>query len=193
MMYVHLVDRGKFGRPDVRLSVQRVEHSVWKGMGFAQHHYLTSELNRSAKCFLFYWGEVPVGFCGVLNSPRNGHPNACSISRTVVLPDFQGIGIGTGMTNFIGGVFKDGGYQIYTKTANPALGIYRDGSPLWRGTSWNHKSKTDYGDGKYNNRVTRMSYCHEYVGPPIAGYEELLEDIDTLRRRKEAKNVRGLF
>jgi len=189
MMYIHLVDSKKHEKPSIQLCVQRVEFSVWTEMGFDKHHYLTSELNKSAKCFLFYWNDVPVGFCAVLNSPKKGNPNGCSISRTVVLPDFQGIGIGTRMTNFIGGIFTNAGYQIYTKTANPALGIYRDNSELWEGTNWNHKNRVfnDGDDTKYNNHLKRISYCHKYVGKKISGYDMLLDDIETLRKKKIEK------
>ena len=195
-MRIHLVDSGKNDKPNIRLSVQRVEASAWTNMGFDKHHYLTSELNKSAKCFLFYWDGKVVGFCAVLNSPRNGCPNDCSISRTVVLPDFQGLGIGSRMTNFIGGIFSAAGYSVYTKTANPALGIYRDRSDKWAGTSHNHKTrKTIDHDEKYRNRLMRMSYCHKYVGEKIYGYECLLKPIDTIRREWHDKvdGVKPLF
>lgn len=182
-MYVHLVDKKKTDKPDIQLSVQRVEASAWTEMGFDKHHYLTSELNKSAKCFLFYWGDKVVGFCGVLNAPRKGFSDGCSISRTVVLPDFQGLGIGTRMTNFIGGIFSDAGYVIYTKTANPALGIYRDNSPDWEATPYNHKIR-EVGDPNYKNRLTRWSYCHKYVGKKISGYGDLLKNIDDMREDK---------
>jgi hypothetical protein len=31
------------------------------------------------------------------------------------------------------------------------------------------------------------SYCHEYIGEPIFGYEELLQDIYRMRDRKQYK------
>lgn len=194
MIYIHLVDKNKFDKANIQLYIQRVEASAWTEIGFDKHHYLTSELNKSAKCFIFYWGSKIVGFCGVLNAPRKDLPESCSISRTVVLPDFQGLGIGAKMTNFIGGIFSNSGYIIYTKTANPALGIYRDNSPYWEATPYNHKTR-EVGDPNYKNRLSRWSYCHKYIGGKITGYEELLKNIEDMRkdRLNDIVKIHSLF
>ena len=39
-------------------------------------------------------------------------------------------------------------------------------------------------DKKYRNRLTRVSYCKEYIGKPIYGFEELLKPIGELRKDK---------
>jgi hypothetical protein len=41
--------------------------------------------------------------------------------------------------------------------------------------------------GKYKNRVTRLSYCHEYIGESISGYEELLLPINEMRSKNEIR------
>lgn len=186
-MYIKIKDYKKTDKPKIQLSVQRVEASVWFEMGFAKHHYLTQELNKSAKCFLFYWGDRIVGFCGVLNTPRKGGSNHCAISRLVVLPDFQGLGLGTKIANFIGGIFKNEGYELFIVTANPALGVYFDNSDKWMGTSRNHKGRKNTDDGSYKSRLSRVSYSHKYIGNPIDGYSYMMKPIGEMRKEKEKK------
>ena len=75
------------------------------------------------------------------------------------------------------------GGKVYTKTVNPALGEYRNKSDKFRPTSQNGKVRKlkDDTDKKARNRLTRASYCHEYIGEGISGYEELLKstsDVD---------------
>lgn len=57
------------------------------------------------------------------------------------------------------------------------------------GTNWNHKNRVfnDGDDTKYNNHLKRISYCHKYVGKNISGYDMLLDDIETLRKKKIEK------
>jgi ABC-type lipoprotein export system ATPase subunit/GNAT superfamily N-acetyltransferase len=172
-------------RPNIELSVYRVEADTWEI--FKKHHYLTEALNKSAKCFLFTWNDKPVGFIALLNSPRNGMPNAFSLSRTVVLPDYQGMGIGSKISEFIAAIVKNSGGRTFTKTINPALGIYRNNSTNWRGTKYNGKMKNekDFDTNSYRNRLSRTSYCHEYIGEAIDGYNELLLPIADMRKKQK--------
>lgn len=184
-MSIKLIDAKKGARPQCNLSVQRVEASAWEM--FKQHHYLTEEINKSCKCFLFYWEDKVIGFCGVLNTPRKGNPESCAISRIVVLPSVQGMNFGSKICNFIGGIFKNNGNKLYIKTINPSIGLYFNNHPtLWRGTTFNGKLRknVDCEGNKYKNRVERSSYCHEYIGEPISGYEELILPISEMRKNK---------
>ena len=181
-------------KPLLNITVRRVEASVWKSLGFYKHHYLTADMNKSCKCLLFEWGDVPIGFCAILNTPRKSVPYGCSISRVVVNPDFQGLGIGSIICNFVGGIVKSmgDGYRLYIKTAHEKIGEYFDRSPKWIGTSFDHKGRTiesTLSEGKrYRNRLLRKSYCKEYVGEVINGYEDILLPIKDMREKKRPKN-----
>jgi hypothetical protein len=91
----------------------------------------------------------------------------------------------TKICNFIGGIFINENKKMYIKTVNPALGEYFNKSILWRGTLENGKIRNlKFVDiQKYKNRVTRASYCHEYIGQSISGYEELLLPINEMRNK----------
>ena len=105
-MKIVKINHPKGQRPNIKLTVRRCEPSIWHSLGFSKEHYLTAELNKSCKCLLFEWNNVPVGFVGILNTPRKGIPYGCSVSRIVILPDYQGLGLSTMIFNFIGGIVK---------------------------------------------------------------------------------------
>ena len=179
-------------RPSISLQVYRTTSDTWDI--FKKHHYLTADMNMGAYCFCFTWEDKLVGFVSALANPMKGVTNAWRLSRTVVLPDFQGMGLGSRISEFVAGIFKAKGMKVYTKTVNPRLGEYREHSPNWRATSYNGKSRSVGGEGyKYTNRLTRASYNHEYVGEPIYGYEDLLLPTEKMRYNKSMEGQLSLF
>lgn len=179
------LERGDYlrqGRPSIELQVSRVESEVWDV--FKKHHYLTSSVNPSCKFILFEWDGKPVGIVAAINQPRKGCPEGYSLSRTVILPDFQGIGLGVKLSEFVAGVIKNEGGKVYTKTINPALGIHRNTSPSWRGPLKNGKTG-NINDDNAKNRFKRSSYCHEYVGDGMPGFSALLLPITEMRKEQK--------
>ena len=98
--------------------------------------------------------------------------------RTVCLPDFQGVGIGNAMSNFIASCFHGikGRYYL-SVTANPAMVAYRAKSPLWnmtrkpsnncnqrerRNTKANTEAMTQWRKGLTTDRITAS---FRYSGP----------------------------
>jgi hypothetical protein len=145
---------------------------------------------------LFEWNGVPVAFVGILNSPRKGLPYSCSISRIVVLPDFQGLGLSTIIFNFVGGIVKslsdeEHDYRLYIKTAHKKFGDALSRNPYVRGTSFDGKGRdkksTQHDIHKYKNRLERVSFCKEYIGPKVDGFEDMLKPIGDLRKLKNKK------
>ena len=160
-MKYNIIKHPKGKKPEIRLTVRRVESNVFYTGGFATHHYLTSRINKSCKCLLFEWNNVPVAFAAILNSPRGNCRWAMSISRLVVLPDFQGLGLSTIIFNFCGGIVKalsddEHDYHLYIKTAHSKLGKALDHNPNARATAKDKKTTDEYSakhDSKYANRV----------------------------------------
>ena len=185
-----LIDKKKKEKPTIQLTVERVEANVWESLSFEKHHYLTPALNPSAKCFLFKWDDNPVGFVAILNSPRKGYPHGHNISRIVLFPDYQGLGLSTQILNFCGGILKSLGedYFLYIKTIHDKMGKGLERNNNWTPTSYNGKLRNKEGlqaeGGKYKNRLERISYCYKYIGEPIYGYEHLLKPIKELREEK---------
>jgi GNAT superfamily N-acetyltransferase len=122
------LDRRCLRRPPIELEIFRCGHEAWRL--FAPHHYLSGELNRSAHCYLATWREEPAAFCGLLN--QVGHKGTWRISRIVVLPDYQGIGIGGRLCAAVGEAYHCEGQRVTITTSHPAMVGHLRRSSLWR-------------------------------------------------------------
>ena len=154
--------------PRIDLNVSRVASSAWSL--FKHHHYLCSQLNRAAKCFLGCVGERPAVFTAVLPFPHP-HRSGWREHRTVCLPDFQGVGLGNAMSEFVAGLFRASGKPYFSTTASPAMIRHRAGSPLWNmlrkpsrtgGASRRREKTISIHETVAHNRLTAG---FEYVGP----------------------------
>lgn len=192
-MKINYINHKKGERPTIELKVIRVEPNVWKSLQFHKHHYLTTALNPSCKCFLFTWNDQPIAFVGLLNTPRRGIPYGMSISRIVIHPDFQGFGLFRQIVDFCGGIVKslsdeDHDYKLYIKTAHEKAGVSLDRNPKWKGTMFDGKERTidsTKSEGaRYKNRLTRKSFCKEYVGDIVDGYQNIMLPISEMRKKK---------
>lgn len=188
-----LINHRKGERPKIDLKVRRVEPRVWETLGFYKHHYLTEKLNPSCKCFLFEWNGVPVAFVGILNTPRKGLPYDMAISRMVILPDYQGLGLSKPILDFCGRIIKGLGeeYRLMIKTAHTKMGLMLEHNPKWTPTQFNGKTrkKQTWEAGKYNNRLTRRSFCYLYDGDATTKYSDILLPIAEMRKRKKEKVI----
>jgi ABC-type ATPase involved in cell division/GNAT superfamily N-acetyltransferase len=171
-------------RPEISLQISRVEYDAWNF--FKKHHYLTEDVSKSCKFYLFEWNGKPIGINAVIPQPSGHFKNGVRESRIVVLPDYQGLGLGYKISEFTAAIYKQSGYRYFTKTVHPALGKYRDKiKSIWKGTSKNGKkpeAQNGMGSMKGWNVLVRTSFCHEYIGEAIEGYENLLLPINELRK-----------
>lgn len=98
---------------------------------FAKYHYLDCSHNNAAHVFIATVNEVVCAFCSVINYPGRNRKDTRHVHRLVVLPEYQGIGIGTRLLNFIGQHYLKMKLQFRIVTSNPAL-IYS----LKKQTNW---------------------------------------------------------
>jgi GNAT superfamily N-acetyltransferase len=115
-------------RPAIELEIVRADRSAWNL--FKPHHYLSSSLNPASACYVGLVQGQPAAFTAVLPFP---HPTASGWRehRTVCLPDYQGVGIGNAMSEFIAGVYRSLGKPYTSTTSHPAMIHHRARSPLW--------------------------------------------------------------
>lgn len=111
-------------RPTIELSIFRCRYETWKI--FKQHHYMSQNLNKAAKCFVLLLNEKPVGFIAILPFPHGNIKNGFRISRVVVLPDYQGLSIGFTIIDYFASIYKANNKNMYIKTSNPALFVVMD-------------------------------------------------------------------
>jgi ABC-type lipoprotein export system ATPase subunit len=176
------------GRPQIQLQISRVEPETWDF--FKKHHYLTEKCNKSYIYLLFEWNKNPIGISIIgRHIGRNNVEKSFRGSRIVVLPDYQGMGIGSKISEFSAAIIKNKGGKYYTKTINPALGEYRNKKTnKWKPTAFNGKNRINKGNSLvYKNLKERQSYCHEYIGESLNGFEDLLLPINEMREINQTK------
>lgn len=154
-------------RPEIPITIVPCERDWWDI--FKNHHYMTTTLNSSSRCFLAYWGDMLVGFASVLSFPSGTVKNAWRGHRTVILPDYQGLGIGVRLSDAVAQMFVDMGCRYYSKTMHPRMGEYRNRSKKWRPTAHNMKDRKEESRPRMKSmektfRSGKMCYCHEYIG-----------------------------
>lgn len=153
-------------RPKIELAIEPCRRSVWSI--FAPHHYLSSKIAQASYCWWVWWEDDLVGFCSVIPFPHPKTKKARRGHRTVILPDFQGLGIGVRVSDEIARHHvQDLGYRYYSRTAHPRMGEYREKHPNWKPTDSN-KKKSRRGTEKLGNvgwklDLSRVCYSHEYV------------------------------
>lgn len=162
-------------RPGVELEIARCDgRQIWPL--FKAHHYLSGELAVSARCFLATINERPAAF-GSVN--HFCHPTASSWKehRFVVLPDFQGIGIGNRLSEYLGSIFVTTGKRYRGVTSSPAFVQHRRRSPLWKQTRAggmvsvpNRRKSRSFDTKRIAKSVAwdRVTWTFEYVGPANA-------------------------
>lgn len=162
--------RSVLPRPRIALDVERVHHSAWRLFG--PHHYLSATLNKSAACFVGTWDDHPTVFCGVLPFPHPKYRRAYRISRLVTLPDFQGVGLGNAFADYIAGVYRAAGRDLFLTTGHPAQIHSLARSPHWamgRQPSFTSgKGDTGFGGGM-TRASERLTAGFRYAGPPAEG------------------------
>lgn len=117
-------------RPEIRLEIHKIDRSAWRL--FRDHHYMSPRLHPSAECFGAFIGDECVAFASYIHFP---HPRAKNIMmghRLVVLPDYQGVGIGGRLDDWIGQYLYERGYRYHNTVSHPAMIAYYKRSPRWR-------------------------------------------------------------
>jgi GNAT superfamily N-acetyltransferase len=119
--------RRRLRRPPIELRLHRATSAAWPL--FARHHYLSGKLNPSARCYLAWWRDEPVAFLATL--PVWSKRNHSRASRVVVLPEYQGIGIGMRVTEAVGELHLVEGKQFSLTASHPATIAHCVRSPRW--------------------------------------------------------------
>ena len=116
--------------PPLELKIHPVDRSVWEV--FKQHHYLSSHLHGAANVVGAFIGAQCVAFGSWRKLPNNHASNLAIAHRLVVLPDYQGLGIGGRLNDWIGGHLYRQGKRYFLITAHPAMIYYCLLSPRWK-------------------------------------------------------------
>jgi GNAT superfamily N-acetyltransferase len=132
---------------------------------FRQHHYLNGKLGAGVRCYVAIYQNKPIAFIAVVCTRMKA--KYYRVSRLVVLPDYQGIGVGKRFLNFIAELYSSQTHQpFYILTSNPQ--IIRGDMKNWKLTRFGHASK-GRGNTRINNEIksslsrNRITVSMQYV------------------------------
>ncbi len=165
-------------RPPIHLDVRRADHDEWAP--FAAHHYLSAKLDRHAHCYLASVEARPAVFVAVLPTPSPKGYMVARASRTVCVPDFQGVGLGHAVADTVASAYRAAGWRYRSTTSHPAMIGRRARSPLWnmvRSPGFVDARPVRTGDSgaSMGSSASRRTATFEFVGPPDAEAAELLD------------------
>ena len=161
--------RGRVRCPRIPIRIERCDRTLWPL--FDRHHYLSKTLHRGAMCFIARFENRPAAFAAVLPFPHPLRPGWRE-HRLVCHPDFQGVGIGTALSEFVASLFIATGKPYFSTTSHPAMIAHRANSPLWKmhrkprmvsRSGPNSRAKCAMSDMISRGRNTAG---FEYIGPP---------------------------
>lgn len=98
---------------------------------FKEHHYLSQDMNFASKIYVCYLNDILVGMTGILALPNGTFKHGFRPNRTVILPDYQNLGIGTKFSEFVGDLYLNKGYKFYRRSSHLRLRTYWSHSPYW--------------------------------------------------------------
>lgn len=137
-------------RPSIELEIYRSDWRYWPA--FEQHHYLKLPRMIAADCYVGAVDGVPVAHVAVTTTPGQVEARA---ARLVVMPEWQGIGVGRGFLNAVSELWLQGenryGKKLRTlfHTSHPGLA-----AGLRRRPEWTQISASLYGDNKTRSRAS---------------------------------------
>ena len=161
-----------FERPEIELVVHPCTQAAWQI--FKDHHYLSGDIHFATRCLVATWEGRPVAFECRLPFPGVGRMDCYREHRLVVLPDFQGLGIGPKFSDFFGCMHLRQGLRFSSRTAHPRLCGYRQhasakdqwlmigGGSKKSGIIGKHMGVRDLERAKMI--AARTACSHEYVG-----------------------------
>lgn len=116
--------------PPVKLDIYPASRNIWPV--FARHHYLSSDLHSSARCFAAFVEGQPVAFTSYMHFPHAKAKDIKRAHRIVVLPDWQGLGIAGVLSEWVGEYLTQQGNRYMITTSHPAFIATMARSPRWK-------------------------------------------------------------
>lgn len=156
-------------RPRIEGVIKRCERDLWRL--FAPYHYLTAHLHKAARCFALYVGDRPVAFVALLPVPVSRGADAGTaivrVSRVVVLPDWQGVGVAFKLCDSLAAAYKTIGSRFRNYPAHPPyVTAHRRRPEIWEEIMSPEETMRRPRDNKGSS--ARPCAVFEYVGPALS-------------------------
>lgn len=155
-------------RPALEVVVGKCSKRLWPL--FHPYHYMSAAINRSAMTFALWIAGRPVAFAGIINFPHPRRADIRRVHRVVVLPDWQGLGLGMVLIGTLGAALRSRRLELRLSTASALFARTLRRSPDWRqvkrGESHGRNRGKRRGVGAMGNK-TLSTYV--YAGPALPG------------------------
>ncbi len=128
-MATQTLTRGRLQRPQLHIEIRRCARGLWPM--FKRHHYLSGKLP-GGDYFCGLLDGIPIAFVGMTQVA--GFTGYKRFSRIVVLPDFQGIGVGGRFRDAVAEVAarQPGCRRLSLITSHPAMIRSCQASAKWK-------------------------------------------------------------
>lgn len=153
-------------RPTMRVEVRRVRGARHWPV-FCAHHYLSHKLHPASRCYAAMFRGEPIAFIATL--PNAGHRGRRIVHRLVVLPDYQGLGVGLRLLDAVVALEAAAGYRMSIRTSHPGLiaALRRGGRcGLWGLSAIERGDKPHKGfirkEGRHVGSVGRLTATFRY-------------------------------
>lgn len=123
---------------------------------------MSHSFNNASRTFICAVNGHLAGFCAVLPFPHPKVKDYWREHRSVIFPDYQGVGIGRNFTNFIAELFAKEGKIFVSTTSNPAMIMARKNDNKWITTHIGRKQPNKGVLKKSSN--SRITVSFRYVG-----------------------------
>ena len=112
-----------------------------------------------------YWNDILVGMNAILPVPSGNLKHGFRGHRYVVLPDYQGLGIGTALMEFVADEYLKNGNKYYSRATHLKVRNHWNESNKWIPTSHNNKQADKNSNIDYKKHDTsRVCGSYEYMG-----------------------------
>lgn len=152
-------------RPPITATICRVAPGLWPR--FAPYHYLSAAMTPCAQFALCVAG-TPVAFAAVQNFPHPRRRDIRRVHRVVVLPDWQGLGIGPRLLDRLGAAYRAHGLELRIQTANSMFARQLARGDVWRITFRGISARTRAARGVIGHMGGRLVMGLAYRGEPDA-------------------------
>lgn len=168
--------------PTIELSVYRAKNDAWET--FKHHHYLSADQNNAAQKFVAVNNNRMCAMTSVLWQPHPQRPGWRE-HRTVCLPDYQGIGLGNALADFVAAMYVETNLPYRSVTSHPAMIYHRAKSKHWAMKRPPSMMGIDPLPGwQKTSSTNRMTATFEYIGPgepEAAAYYGIIDEPDMQR------------
>ena len=159
----------KKNRPKFELRIYETKRKDYYWRVFSKHHYLSHSFNKAARMYI---ATLNGQICGMTSDMHffSRTKNLRRIHRTVILPDFQGLGLSIFLQEFVCRLNKKQNKRTSITTSHPAMIEICKHSNKWKCTHFGRMSRGSENGIIHNKHkrgstsCARITASFEYIG-----------------------------